>query len=161
MPIRLANPPITSDVMDTRRRNRFAVLWEKWLQALTDSVSQRAQIIGTVSHRSLSDAVTLTTVRVPEPLPAGLYRVSATILPYQGLSATGRMDITVMWVTEGASWGAQLVVRVFSDGFSPGTGSVLMRLDAGSDVQYAIGHNPGTDLNPYSAHVDLVLERLQ
>lgn len=163
MPIRLSYPPAKDALMSstTGKRHLIAELWERWFTSLVDSVTSRVQVLSVVTLRSLMAAVSLTDIQTSEPLPNGLYRATVTVLPYQGLSATSSIDVTIEWTTEGASWGATLVTRVFADGFAAGTGTVLMNVDAGTPVQYRINHNAGTDINPYAAHVDIVLERIR
>jgi hypothetical protein len=161
MPLRLAAPPARSGVMHATTRNRFSEVWRQWIQDLVDNVSSRVQSIASVSLPSQKVDAGLVTIRTPETLPAGLYRATATMLPYEGLSATCGAQLAIGWTYQSANWEVVLCNRAFVDGLDGDTGSVLMKVTAGTDIKYRLNLQPGTATPSYGVHVDILLERVR
>lgn len=161
MPLRLANPVFTSDVMSTITRNRFSEPWRQWIQNLADNVSSRVQSIASVSLPSQKADAGLVVIQTPESLPAGLYRASGTMLPYEGLSATCGAQLSIGWNYLSADWEVRIANRVFADGFDATTGSVLMNIAAGTTIKYRLLVQQGTATPSYGVHVDILLERVR
>lgn len=148
MPLKLESPPLREDVLDKNRRDgsRFTSTWERWWQRLLDSVSTRPQIVSTVALVSQAGNYGPVAFRVPEALPAGLYRIT-----YQRSPATlpfgGQLNVAVTWTSGGA------LQQWDMDG---GSDTLLMQVDAGTDIEYSVSHL----VPPPTWDLYLVLERL-
>lgn len=135
-------PPFMVDVL---AGNRFTSQWERFWQTLIDSLSSRPQVCAIERHTGLSGTTVEAQVVTRESLPAGLYRITFTRTP---ATVGGSVAVTIAW-TSGA-------VRQ-STSTSTASGSVLMDVDAGTTIGWAVAHVAP----PASVDVALVLERVQ
>lgn len=143
---RVPPPPLRDDVLAVEPKNRFSDIWERWWQALIDSVASRAQIVASVRLVDQSGTVTETAIPTRDTLPGGLYRLSFTRTPVD-LPFGGAIGVSLHWTSGGI---AQELSR------ADATGVVLMLVDEGTTVGYSFILTPP----PPSFDMYLVLERV-
>jgi hypothetical protein len=157
--------PLTSGLIQTELVDKDGFVTQPWQVYFRDQVA----FLATVPTREKIVQIPPASAAVPvtpigtEPLPSGLYRVTATVRVLTPASSTSSVAVTLHWVDGDTDAGVvcSLLLVAPVTGNTPasvGTGTALIRSGAGQPISYSTAYASVGAGMVYA--LDLVLERM-
>lgn len=132
--------------------------WRRWFQEVKDAIDRAAQRAGSAVALTAQVASIAATAMPIAGQPAGLYRVSWLLRVTQAATTSGSAQISLIGTVDSVVTTQQGTAVANTLG-AVDSGSALVEVDAGTDIQYAVTY-ASVGATPLRYSLDIVVEAL-
>lgn len=137
----------------------LSVPWGDWAEGVDTALDLSASVFGQASVTA-SGASIGTTPITTTPLTSGLYRVSYYLTETQADNVGSSIIVTVSWTDGGTTRTLSSAALLANSVLAAGTGTFLLRSDAGAPVTYSTTYATTGGAPPMLYALQIILEQV-